>query len=119
MPEATPLSVADWLERMRRIWLEKRPNDMAHLLSHETLHYYENPFEPPLTSVAEVVEAWQEIKGQEIEAVEMTLLHETPERIGMAMWSFKQKNQPLHVGSYYIELDEKGLCKHFRQWWTV
>jgi len=109
--------VQNWLSRMREIWLDKNPDAIAALLSTD-FRYFESPLAGPLTTAKDVVQAWQDIKSQEIELVEIEILHETP-TIGMATWRFKEKGKPLHVGSYFLELDDKGLCKTFRQWWNV
>jgi ASC-1-like (ASCH) protein len=108
---------AQWLNRMREIWLAQQLDQIAELLSPSELAYHEDPAEPPLTSIPAVVDAWQEIKQQQIEFVEIEILHEH-QNVAMALWRFKQVGQPEHVGSYYLELDNRGKCKHFRQWWN-
>ena len=111
----TPIQT--WLKNMRQIWLEKLPNDIADLLA-DTLEYHESPTEPPLLTKQEIVDAWQEIKGQNIEYVEINILSETTDT-GMAQWIFKMKNEPEHIGAYFLKLDNHGKCVHFRQWWNV
>lgn len=108
--------IQTWLNEMRSIWLDKRPDDMASILA-EPLEYYETPFDPPLTSIDAVVKEWQAIKTQDIELIDIELLHAN-DKIGMAQWKFKQRNNPLHIGAYYIELNDEGKCVHFRQWWN-
>lgn len=103
---------------MREIWINKQPDQIANLLSHDKLEYYETPFDPPYSKTKDVVSAWQEIKNQNIEYVEISILHED-NNIGMATWKFKEWNKPEHVGAYYLELDKDGKCTHFRQWWNT
>lgn len=110
------MNPTQWLNQMREIWLAQEPDRMALLLA-ESLEYHESPIEPPLTNIQDVVDAWQEIKNQNIEYVEIEVLHENG-NIAMALWRFKQINEPEHIGSYYLELDDNGKCKHFRQWWN-
>ncbi|MDX9690177.1 MAG: hypothetical protein EOM37_08450 [Proteobacteria bacterium] len=112
---ATPVS--KWLDNMRTFWIEKQPDRIAEILA-PSLEYYEDPFKPPLTTVGAVVSAWQEIKGQEIEFVEIELLHESAEGIGTAIWRFKTKDSPEHIGCYFIKIDKKGKCVYFRQFWN-
>lgn len=110
--------VQSWLNTMKAIWLEKRPDDIGALLSDGGFSYHEHPFEKPLINKEDVISAWQEIKQQKIEYVTIKILHET-NNIGVAEWHFKMEKEPLHIGSYYLQLDDHGLCTHFRQWWTV
>ncbi len=109
-------AVKTWFNQMKTIWLEKRPDEIAFLLS-DNVEYHENPLEPPLTTKEEVVQAWQEIKNQNIDYVEIEVLCET-DNVGFAIWRFQAHGSPLHVGSYYLELDDDGKCKVFRQWWN-
>lgn len=109
--------VQRWFDTMRAIWLEKQPDRMAEILS-PSLEYFENPFEPPLTTIEAVVSAWQEIKGQEIEFVEIELLHESADGIGTAIWRFKTKDCSEHIGCYFVKLDKNGKCIYFRQFWN-
>lgn len=110
--------VKDWLEIMRQIWLEKRPDDIGMLLSDKGFRYHEHPFQDPLNSKTDVIGAWQEINKQDIEYVEIKILHET-DMMGVAEWRFKIKGEPLQIGSYFLKLDCEGKCIEFRQWWTV
>ncbi len=113
-----PSPVQNWLNQMKAIWLEKRPDDIGALLSDKGFVYNEHPFHDPLITKNDVISAWQDIKHQDIDYVTMNVLYET-NNIGVAEWHFKMKDEPLHIGSYYLELDDDGLCTHFRQWWTV
>lgn len=110
-------AVEKWLEEMKSIWLEKRPGDMRSILA-DPLEYYETPFMPPLTSIDDVILEWQEIHNQDIDHVNMDLLH-SDGMTGFAQWTFKQNNEPLHVGAYFIKLNNEGKCTHFRQWWNT
>lgn len=110
--------VHTWLEEMRNIWLEKRPDDIAGLLSLDGFAYYENPFYAPMTTSQEVVDAWQEIRNQDIDYINIKILYET-NVTGVAEWHFKMHDHPLHVGGYFLRLDDVGKCLEFRQWWTL
>ena len=107
----------EWFEEMRQIWLNKKPDLIDGLLAAD-VQYYENPFDPPLTKIADIVSVWQEIKEQNIERIDIDILHED-KNIGMATWRFKHVNQPEHTGSYFLKLDTQGKCLEFRQWWQV
>jgi len=111
------MTPTNWLENMREIWLSKQPNKIAGLLS-ENFDYFEDPTQDPLIKKEDVVEAWQEIITQDIEYVEIEILHED-KNVGVALWRFKQVNEPEHVGCYFLKLDDDGKCIQFRQWWNV
>ncbi|MCB9965546.1 MAG: hypothetical protein H6855_05650 [Rhodospirillales bacterium] len=109
-------SVEKWFSTMKEIWLSQDPDLIAEIIS-DTPEYYENPFEPPLTTKEDVVGVWQDIKSQKIDFVKIDILYQT-DKVGMAMWKFKETDKPLHIGSYYLELDQHGKCSLFRQWWN-
>jgi len=87
-------------------------------LSDEGFQFHEHPFQDALTTKEEVIEVWQEIKSQEIDYVTINILYENS-HIGVAEWRFKMRGEPLHIGSYFLKLDDYGKCTEFRQWWTV
>jgi len=111
----TPIQV--WLQQMKSIWLSKEPDRIAQILSEESLEYYESPFAPPLVSIEAVVTAWQGIKNQNIEFVNIELLHETVDA-GVALWKFKEGDKAEHMGMYFLKLDSHCKCKYFRQFWN-
>jgi hypothetical protein len=104
-----------WFSEMRDIWLNNKPDSISELLSNE-LNYYEDPLGDPLTSIESVVSAWQGIKGQKFEYVDIKMLHEN-DNIGIALWKSKSFDQPERSGAYYLELNDNGKCKEFRRWW--
>ncbi len=110
------MTPTEWFGKMKEIWLAQDPNRMAELLA-DTLEYHENPLETPLRTIQAVVDAWKEIKDQNIEYVEIEMLYEN-ESVAMALWRFKQVNQPEHIGSYFLKLNNQGRCVEFRQWWS-
>lgn len=108
-----------WFEEMREIWVAQEPEKLSALLS-DDITYHEDPLAPPLTSPESILNVWQEVKEQKIDYVKIELLYEDIEKgIGVALWHFKQTDQPEHVGSYFLELDKNGRCKTFRQWWNT
>ena len=109
------MTPTEWFHKMREIWLQKEPALIATLIAHE-VRYYESPLSPPLTSVSEIINAWKEIEEQEIELLEIIILHED-HNIALAQWRFRQANQADLVGCYFLKLDEQGKCTEFRQWW--
>ncbi len=108
--------VQKWLNDMKDIWLAQEPDRIVHLLAND-LEYHETPFTPPLTSIQDVVCEWQAIKTQNIEKIEIEVLHEK-DNTGVAIWHFKEMDKPLHIGCYFLQLNEQGKCTHFRQWWN-
>ena len=102
---------------MQDIWLAKDPDRISDILG-EQLAYYETPLTPPLTTIEDVVREWQVIKSQNIDYVEIDILYEH-NNTGTALWKFKEFDQPLHTGCYFLRLDEGGKCQEFRQWWHV
>lgn len=111
-------AAAKWFAEMQSIWIEKRPDDIGALLSDDGFNYYEHPFHEPLNTKEQVIGAWQEIKSQDIEDITINMLYDNGD-IAFAKWEFKMKDEPLHIGSYFLKLDTNGKCKEFRQWWNV
>ncbi len=110
------MTPTQWLSKMKEIWLKQKPDLILDLLD-DSLKYYEDPTQPPFTKKLEVVKAWQEIKTQNIEYINIEILHEDC-NVAMALWKFKEYNKVEHVGAYFLKLNESGKCILFRQWWN-
>jgi hypothetical protein len=94
--------------------LKKKPEQLIPLLA-EQLEYYEDPSQLPLTNISDVVACWQEIKAQNIEYIQIEVLHEC-KNVACAMWKFKQFGHPEEIGCYFLKLNDQGKCVVFRQW---
>ncbi len=112
--------IQKWFAELKRVWLEKDIEGVKKLLSEE-FEYYENPFELPLTSWTEVKKVWEEINGQDILVLDITVLIDK-DNIGVACYDFICKGiqrQEKHTkGAFYVKLDSVGRAVEFRQWWN-
>lgn len=113
--------VTKWFEELKRIWLEKDISALKDIIA-DKFNYYEDPYLPPIQTWDELESAWQEIRGQNIQELEITVLIEGDAE-GSAMYHFIYTD-PLGIqhkskGSYYLKLNTEGRAVEFRQWWTV
>jgi len=113
--------VQKWFGELKQIWLEKDIAALRSILADSFL-YYEDPFEPPLTTWKEVEEAWQEVHDQNIKTLEIEVLIDGEEEgCGMYHFIFEDQSGDTHAlrGAYYLKLNSAGKAIAFRQWWTV
>ncbi len=110
-----------WFQELGRIWLEKDIVALRHIVADE-FQYYEDPFQPPITTWEELEAVWQEVHDQHIESLSIEILIEDDVR-GLARYEFVCTD-PVGTkhhsrGAHYVKLDEKGRAIEFRQWWTT
>lgn len=114
-------AIENWFHILKKLWEEKDVENVGSLLS-SSFRYYEDPFLPPLTSLAEVRKAWGEIRNQKILKLEISTLV-TNEEEGSASYEFSYEDLTGLVhnsrGAYYVELDRNGKATEFRQWWVT
>jgi len=114
-------SITKWFEELQRIWQEKDISALKEIVADE-FNYYEDPYLPPIQTWADLVSAWQEVKKQDMQKLEITVLIDGQTE-GSAMYHFVYSDsagiQQESRGSYYLKLDSDGKATEFRQWWTV
>ena len=110
--------IQKWFYDLRMLWLQKQPERIVDILA-SSFEYFEDPFESALTTPQEVIFAWEEIKQQKIEHLQIDIIYENEDGAGIAIWQFKAQGLQKHIGCYFIKLDENGKCKHFRQFWNL
>ncbi len=113
-------TIENWFRSLKDIWINKDIENIDSLLS-SNFQYYEDPFEPPLTSLDEVKGAWKEVSDQDILKLEInTLLTKENEGSASYEFSFKDTRGNIHdsKGAYYVKLDNQGKAIEFRQWWV-
>jgi len=88
----------------------------------DEFNYYEDPYLPPIQNWTDLESAWQEVKRQVIQKLEIAVLIDGKTE-GSAMYHFVYSDsagiQQESKGSYYLKLDSDGKVTEFRQWWTV
>jgi hypothetical protein len=112
--------VQKWFDELKRIWLEKDVAALQSILA-DNFEYYEDPYLPPFTTWQEVEAAWQEVKSQDIETLDIKVLIDgATEGSGMYHFIFKNQTGTEHEskGAYYLKLNEESKATIFRQWWT-
>jgi len=115
------LPVAKWFEELERIWLEKDISALKEIIADE-FNYYEDPYLTPIQVWEDLESAWQEIKEQDIQKLEIgVLIDGQTEGSGMYHFVYSDSAGIQHEsrGSYYLKLDAEGKATEFRQWWTV
>lgn len=114
------LSVQNWFQNLKNIWINKDIENVGSLLS-SSFKYYEDPFDPPLTSLDEVKNAWREVADQNILRLEInTLIVNENEGCASYEFSYEDTKGNIHSskGAYYVKLDSQERATEFRQWWT-
>lgn len=114
------LPVTKWFEQLKRIWLEKDIPALKEIIADE-FNYYEDPHLPPIKTLEELESAWQEVKDQNIQKLEIDVLIDgQTEGSGMYHFIYSDSEGIQHEskGAYYLKLNAEGRATEFRQWWT-
>ena len=113
-------NVQKWFGELKRLWLEKDIAALQALVADEFV-YYEDPFEPPISSWEELESVWQEVLEQDIKRLSIETLIDGHTH-GAAHFDlvFCDAERVEHhlCGAYYIKLDQAGRATEFRQWWN-
>ena len=105
--------VIEWLEKLKKYWLEKNIEKAVSLFQ-QTTFYQETPFMEPYTTIEEIKEEWKHVKEEDIENIEITLLA-LDGNTAIAHWTLKQNNEN-YDGIYEIKFNGNGECIYFKSW---
>jgi len=121
MNELTHEWFAKWMTEYGRASVENDPQASANLFVPDA-HYYENPFDEPVTGRAAIYKYWnkgaQHLKDKE---AAFEILSVKGNR-GIARW--KSKFTVIESGKrfaldclFVVDFNDDGLCQMFREWW--
>mgnify|MGYP000268178615 CR=1 FL=1 len=109
-----------WFQRLEHIWRSRNIEGIPELMA-PRFEYYEDPHDQPLTSISQLVEVWSEVRNQDLQHLQITPVSSF-RGTGAALWECiigKGKEASHLRGAYLVELDAKGRCTLFRQWWVA
>lgn len=110
-----------WLKEYGRCWENKDPKSFSELFS-DNARYYWTPFEEPKTGKEEIRKAVEDAISTQ-DGIEFGYeILSVKENTGIARWrcSFRRitTGNPIKLdGIFVVEMNEKNLCKEFREWW--
>ncbi len=110
-----------WLESLEKSWKAK-DIDAAVALFRSCKEYQEDPFQPILTTDAEIRHIWQGITDQREIELKFDILTETP-KTSVIRWYAKllESDERHHEydGIYVVDFSDNGECISFKQWWNT
>lgn len=105
--------VQDWLNKLKKYWLNKDIKNAVSLFS-KTTFYQETPFMNAYTTLEEINEEWQHIKKENIKQIDFKILA-IDNYTAIVEWYLKQ-NDETYDGIYEIKFNESLECIYFRSW---
>jgi hypothetical protein len=111
-----------WFEGLKNIWLNKTPNEVESLVADKFI-WYENPFQPPITSKEELLKEWQSIHNHKQLSIDYKVISfQNNVGIATAESTFTLIDTKVRVemkGIWFVILDKEGKCTEFRQWFNM
>ncbi len=106
-------SVEQWLNNLRKYWLNK---DIVNAVSlfNKTTFYQETPFMETYTTIEEINQEWQHVKDENIQNIEIKLLAIDGNTV-IAEWVLKQNDND-YDGIYEIKFNDNFECIYFKSW---
>lgn len=105
-------NLENWCESLKRFWQNKEIDKIINLFDDNVI-YYETP-NCKLESINQVREAWNEIKEQNTNNIEMKVLCEEDNK---CIANFILKDELTYDMIYEIELNDTNKCIYFKQWY--
>lgn len=102
-----------WLNTLQDYWFNKDIENVMTLFT-KTIYYQESPFLTPFTTYKEIQNEWQNIKEQNIEKIEFTILAIEDYTV-IVNWYFKTDIEE-YDGIYEIKFNHNNECVYFKSW---
>ncbi len=113
----------EWFNKLGKAWTERDPHQAANLFSKE-VEYYESVLNPPYENRDKVFELWKVVPFNQKDVTFDFEIIATKDDLAVANWKVARTLLPTNQkqminGIFVITLNERGLCKYFKQWRTV
>ena len=108
------------LQAIMQSWQQLRPELLREILAPDIV-YYEDPHEPPLTSIDAVIDRWEkDLKthsGLQLDYKIVDIEGDNCIAQWSAQWNDSERGPRMSRGVYYLHLDQDEKLHEFRQWW--
>ena len=105
--------VQDWLNKLKKYWLNKDIESAVSLFT-KTTFYQEAPFMKTYTTFEEIKQEWQHIKNQNIKNIEFKILA-IDKNVLIVEWLFEE-DMTAYDGIYEIKFNDNLECIYFKSW---
>ncbi len=102
----------NWCEKLKQYWIQKDISKIISLFD-EDVEYYETPFQ----KVDDLKLVWKDIESQNLQSLEYKIIGEKNNTI-IANYIMNDNGRVVDM-IYEIELNKKGKCTYFKQWYMV
>lgn len=102
----------NWCEKLKQYWIQKDISKIISLFD-ENADYYETPFQ----KVNDIKLVWKDIESQNLQSLEYKIIGEKNNTI-IANYIMNDSGRIVDM-IYEIELNEKGKCTYFKQWYMI
>lgn len=112
----------NWINVFVTAWKEHDNETILDLFAN-VKEYYEGPFSKAVSTREEIGMLWDEIKYQDISALDVDLIA-IEDGVCAMHWYFdyqdtRDNNRYEMDGTYEIHFNEIGQCIYFKQWWVM
>lgn len=121
---STVEAMRSWLDRYGMAWEDQDADAAAGLFTEDGVYAW-GPFSEPIIGRAAIHRAWRTATSQNQEDTSFgyELLAITEDGRGIARWWASMIALPKRIharmeGIFLIQLDERGSCVSFREWWN-
>lgn len=104
--------INNWCEKLKQYWIQKDISKIISLFD-EDVDYYETPFQ----KVDDIKLVWKDIESQNLQSLEYKIIGEKNNAI-IANYIMNDSGRIVDM-IYEIELNEKGKCTYFKQWYMI
>lgn len=115
----TKTDVVNWMDKLKKGWIEKRKEDVLKLFE-KTEKYYERPFKPG-TTLEEIGGYWNDIDSLNDISLDYDIIA-IQGNTASVHWDNKYSYQGKYYhldGIYTIIFNEHKDCIEFHQWWFM
>ncbi len=111
----------DWTTKLGKVWTAQNPDQAMQLVNRDTIEWYENPLDEPITSWSEVYKLWAVIPNNQKDVSFSHKIIACSDGFGIINWQAKLTKVPSDIrlvidGIFMVKIADDGTCTYFKQW---
>ena len=121
----TPENITAWIDSFSSGWINRDPEAVMSLFSHDDLRYYESALGEPITSWEKVLDLWKVVPTNQDEITFSYTLLSITDTSAIENWTMTRTLLPSGErqkidGIFQLKFNgRENLCTYFKQWRTT
>ena len=112
-----------WLDLLGKAWVGGDPKIAVDICA-DKIAYFEDPFEPPLTTKEEIFKVWTGVPKKQKDISFKYDIVSISNNVGIAHWTAEYISKATGNKSkldeiFVVSLNKEGKCIKFQQWWNT